>query len=95
MTRTIEAHMRMEEEYEGLSMIFGDNPELKQRILDAIEHAKKRTGRTPFVFEKISTDRVDIQSIYIEFHDGYHHREAGEFFELVLHELDIQCEKDT
>ncbi len=94
MTQTIEAHMRMEEQYEGLSLVFGDNLALKDQIISAIEHAKSTTGKKPFVFEKISTDRPDIQSIYIEFRDGFH-AEAGDFFEHVLHELDITCEEDT
>ncbi len=94
MTQTIKAHMRMEEQYEGLSLIFGDNPELKEKIIEAVEHAKAVTTKKPFIFEKISTDRKDIQSIYIEFHDGFH-AEAGDFFEHVLHELGITCEEDT
>ncbi len=94
MTQTIKAHMRMEEEYEGLSMIFGDNPALKRKILDAIDHAKGLTDKKPFIFDKISTDRPDIQSVYIEFHDGFH-AEAGDFFEHVLHTLGITCEEDT
>jgi len=94
MTKTIKAHMRMEEEYEGLSLIFGDNPELKEKIIAAVDHAKGVCSKTPFVFEKISNDRPDIQSIYIEFNDGFHH-EAGDFFEHVLHELNITCEEDT
>jgi hypothetical protein len=94
MTQTIEAHMRMEERYEALSMIFGDNNDLKVKIIEAIDHAKKATGKKPFIYEKISTDRADLQSIYVEFHDDYH-REAGDFFEMILHELGIECEKDT
>ena len=94
MVKTIKAHMRMEEEYEGLSLIFGCNEALKQKILDAIDHAKGVTSKKPFIFEKISKDRPDIQSIYIEFHDGFH-AEAGDFFEHVLHELGITCEEDT
>jgi hypothetical protein len=94
MTQTIEAHMRMEEQYEGLSLVFGDNPALKERIMAAIDHAKAVTDKKPFIFEKISTDCPDIQSIYIEFRDGFH-AEAGDFFEHVLHELDITCEEDT
>jgi len=94
MTQTIKAHMRMEERYEGLSLIFGDNPELKAKILEAINHAKQVCGKAPFVFEKISTERTDIQSIYIEFHDDYH-REAGDFFEKILHELGIECEDEV
>ena len=94
MTKTIKAHMRMEEEYEGLSLIFGDNSELKDKIIDAIDRAKVACGKTPFIFEKISNDRPDIQSIYVEFNDGFH-AEAGEFFEHVLHQLNITCEVDT
>ena len=94
MTQTIEAHMRMEEQYEGLSLVFGDNPDLKAQILAAIDHAKATTDKKPFIFEKISNDRPDIQSIYIEFRDGFH-AEAGDFFEHVLHELGITCEEDT
>jgi hypothetical protein len=94
MTDKITAHMRMEERYEGLSMIFGDNLELKDKILEAIETAKRKTGKKPFVFEKISTDRPDIQSIYVEFQDDYH-REGGEFFEIVLDKLGIECEDST
>jgi len=86
--------MRMEEEYEGLSLIFGDNSELKDEIIDAIDRAKVACGKTPFIFEKISNDRPDIQSIYVEFNDGFH-AEAGEFFEHVLHQLNITCEVDT
>ena len=51
MTKTIKAHMRMEEEYEGLSLIFGDNDVLKQKIIDAIDHAKGVTDKKPFIFE--------------------------------------------
>ncbi len=86
--------MRMEERFEAMNMVFGDNPELKKQILEAIEHAKNRCGKKPFVYEKISTDRPDIQSIYVEFQDDYH-REAGEFFEVILHKLGIECDKDT
>ncbi len=94
MTETIKAHMRMEERFEAMNMVFGDNPELKTKILTAVEHAKKKCNKKPFIFEKISNDRPDIQAIYIEFHDDYH-REAGEFFDIVLDELGIECEKDT
>jgi hypothetical protein len=94
MIKTIKAHMRMEEEYEGLSLIFGCNQALKEKILAAIESAKDATDKKPFIFEKISKDRPDIQSIYVEFRDGFHH-EAGDFFEQVLRKLNITCEEDT
>lgn len=91
----IEAHVRMEEKYEGLSLVFGDHPELKEEILKAIEETKEETGRSPFIFDKVSNDRPDIQSIYIEFQDGIH-RDAGDFFDKVLKKLHIdKCHEDT
>ncbi len=93
--KEIKAHIRMEERYESLSLVFGDNSQLKTKILDAIDEVKAETGQTPFIFDKISNDRPDIQSIYIEFQDDIH-REAGEFFTKMLKKLDIdKCEKDT
>ena len=90
----IEAHIRMEERYEGLSLIFGDNRTLKNDIIDAIDETKKETGKKPFIFDKISNDRPDIQCIYIEFRDDVH-REAGDFFTRILKKLNIDhCEKD-
>ncbi len=88
----IKAHIRMEERYEGLSLIFGDNKLLKGEILQAVDDVKKETGQTPFIFDKVSNDRPDIQSIYIEFHDDVH-REGGDFFTKVLKKLNIdKCE---
>jgi len=90
----IEAHVRMEERYEGLSLIFGDHPEVKKEILDVIEEVKKETGMTPFIFDKVSNDRPDIQAIYLEFQEDIH-RNAGDFFTLVLQKLHIdKCEED-
>jgi hypothetical protein len=84
----------MEERYEGLSLRFGDNPELKEQILSAIEKAKEETGKTPMVFETISKDHPETQGIYVEFNEDVQ-REAGDFFEKVLHRLNIVCEKDS
>jgi hypothetical protein len=90
----IEAHVRMEERYEGLSLIFGDHPEIKREILDVVEEVKKETGMTPFIFDKVSNDRPDIQAIYLEFQEDIH-RTAGDFFTLVLQKLHIdKCEED-
>ena len=83
----------MEERYEGLSLTFGDNPDLKKAILNAIEEAKKETGRRPMIFESVSNDHPETQSIYIEFNEDVQ-REAGDFFENVLCRLRINCEKD-
>ncbi len=92
--KEIKAHIRMEERYEGLSLIFGDNKILKGEILQAIEDVKKETDRTPFIFDKISNDRPELQCVYVEFHDDIH-REAGDFFTRVLKKLKIdKCESD-
>ncbi|WP_456431682.1 hypothetical protein [Nitratifractor sp.] len=92
MSGPIEAHMRMEERYEGLCLRYGPDTQTRQRILDAIEEAKRATGLKPVVFENISKEH-DKDAIYIEFHDDYK-REAGPFFEAVLHHLNTVCEKD-
>ncbi len=90
--KDIRAYVRMEERYEGLNMIFGDCPELKKDILCAIDKVKQETGQTPFIYDKISNDRPDLQAIYVEFHDDVH-REGGDFFERLLKELEIDhCE---
>lgn len=82
----------MEERYEALSLMFGDCPELKKEIEDVIIEVKKETGMTPFIFDKVSNDRPDIQAIYIEFQDDVH-RLGGDFFTRVLKRLNIdQCE---
>lgn len=90
----IKAYIRMEERYQGLSLVFADSEHIKNDILDAIEEAKKSTGQTPFVFEKVSKDRDDLHAVYIEFRDDIH-REGGEFLTMVLEKLEIdKCEKD-
>jgi hypothetical protein len=90
----IEAHIRMEERYQGLSLVFAHNEEVKADIITAIDEAKKETGQTPFIFEKISNDRKDLHAMYIEFRDDIH-REGGEFLTKVLKKLNIdKCEKD-
>jgi hypothetical protein len=91
----IKAHMRMEERYETLSLIFEDTPELTNEIMDAIDLVKKETGMKPFIFEKISRDRADLHGIHIEFHDDIH-RVGGGFFTKLLKILKIdKCERDV
>ena len=90
----IKAHMRMEERYETLSLIFEDRDELTNEVMTAIDKVKEETGMTPFIFEKISKDRADLHGIYIEFHDDIH-RVGGGFFTKLLEELKIdKCERD-
>jgi len=90
----IKAHMRMEERYETLSLVFENDSELTNDVLEAIDKVKKETGMTPFIFEKISKDRADLHAIAIEFHDDIH-RVGGGFFTKLLKELKIdKCESD-
>jgi len=91
----LKAYVRMEERYEGLNILFETDNDLKQDILNVIEEVKKETGLTPFIFEKISNDRKDIQGIYIEFHDDVH-RTGGDFFEKILKKLNVDhCEENV
>ncbi len=90
----IKAHMRMEECYETLSLVFKESKELTDEVMNAIEKIKEVTGMKPFIFEKISKDRDDLHGIYIEFHDDIH-RVGGGFFTKLLQELQIdKCERD-
>jgi hypothetical protein len=90
----MKAYIRMEERYEGLNILFGSNAQEKNKVCKVIDEVKKETGLTPFIFDKISNDRTDIQAIYIEFHDDVH-RTGGDFFEKVLHKLGIEkCEDE-
>jgi len=90
----IKAHMRMEERYETLSLVFEKSEELINEVFTAIDGVKEETGMTPFIFEKISNDRPDLHAIVIEFHDDIH-RVGGGFFTKLLKELKIdKCEKD-
>jgi len=92
--KEIEAHVRMEERYQGLSLVFAHDDAVKSDIITAIDEAKEETGQTPFILEKISNDRADLHVMCIEFHDDFH-REGGEFLEKVLHKLNInKCESD-
>ncbi len=93
--KEIRAHVRMEERYEALSLTFGDCPDLKKEIDKALIETKEETGMTPFIFEKTSNDRPDIQAIYIEFQDDIH-RSGGDFFNIMLKKLNIDhCESGT
>jgi len=93
-SRKFKAHMRMEERYETLSLIFEDKEALCKEVNEAIDKVKAETGMTPFIFEKISKDRADLHGIIIEFHDDVH-RVGGGFFTKLLNELKIdKCEAD-
>ena len=93
MTQCIEAHVRMEERYEGLSLTYGDNPELKKQVMEAIEAAKKETRLNPDLFDNPGKDHPEKEGIYIEFHEDAQ-RDAGDFFERVLNRLNVVCERN-
>jgi len=94
MTNCIKAHVRMEERYEGLQLVYGDNPQLKQDVLDAIEYAKKETGMEPNLFGNEDQSNPEKEAIYLEFNDDSQ-RDSGNFFEIILHKLNIKCEDDN
>ena len=90
----IKAHMRMEERYETLSLVFENEENLTNEVFLAIDKVKEKTGMTPFIFEKISKDREDLHAVVIEFHDDIH-RVGGSFFTELLKALKIdKCERD-
>ncbi|ADV45658.1 hypothetical protein [Nitratifractor salsuginis] len=94
MRKCIEAHIRMEERYEGLSLTYGDNPELKKEVFDAVEATIKETGLKPEIFDNPSSDHPENEGIYLEFHEDVQ-REAGDFFQRVLDKLHLVCESDV
>ncbi len=93
MIQYIKAHIRMEERYEGLSLTYGDNPGLKAQVFEAIEAVKRETGLDPDIFGNPAKEHPEKEGVYIEFHEDAQ-REAGDFFERVLHRLGIVCEED-
>jgi len=85
----LQAFFRREERYEGLQIIFDQDDELKQKILDAIETIKQETKLSPKIFENASDNHKEKRAIYIEFHDSYD-REGDLFFDKLLKKLDIE-----
>jgi len=92
----IKANVRMEECYEGMSLVFeGGREDLRTEIDAAIEKACKETGLKPLVFDNAKTDKEKHEAFYIEFSDEVQ-RESGAFFEIVLRELNIdKCANDV
>ncbi len=92
----IVANVRMEECYEGLSLVFdGSRDDLREEINAAIEKACKETGLKPLIFDNAKTDKAKHEAFYIEFTDETQ-RQSGAFFEMVLKELKIdKCANDV
>ena len=94
--KEIVANVRMEECYEGMSLVFdGNRDDLRDEINAAIEKAKKDTGLDPLVFDNKKTDKSEHEALYIEFTDEAQ-RASGTFFEIVLKTLKIdKCANDV
>jgi len=94
--KEIVANVKMEECYEGMSLVFeAKREDLRAEIDAAIEKACRETGLKPLVFDNADTDKSHREAFYIEFTDETQ-RESGAFFELVLKELGIdKCENDV
>jgi len=93
MRECIEAHVRMEERYEGLSLTYGDNPKLKKEVFEAVEATIKETGLKPEIFDNPNKEHPENEGIYLEFHEEVQ-REAGDFFDRVLHKLNVVCPRN-
>jgi hypothetical protein len=85
----LKAYFRREERYEGLQVVFGDNEEMKLKVLDTIEFLKNETDLEPKIFENPSKEHPEKRAIYIEFHDSYD-REGEVFFDKLLTKLEIK-----
>ena len=84
----INANVRMEECYAGMSLTFDGSEELREETEAAIEKVKKETGMNPQVFDNSKDHTEEKQALYIEFDDDAQ-RDSGDFFEKILKELKI------
>lgn len=92
----IVANVKMEECYAGMSLVYVNNPKLRDEIETAVKKIKKDTGLSPQCFDNSKENKqAEKQSLYIEFSDEAQ-RESGEFFQLLLKELKIdKCANET
>ena len=89
------ANIKMEECYAGMSLVYINNPGVRDKIETAVMKVKKKTGLKPECFDNSKEHTEEKQSIYIEFSDEVQ-RDSGSFFELVLKELHIsKCANDV
>jgi len=90
MSTNMCANVRMEENYERLSLNYANHDE-KVKIQQAIAKVENQLKLYPMVIRK--NENENAGSISIEFETEGVQRVAGEFFELMLKELDItHCE---
>ena len=89
------ANVKMEECYAGLSLVYINNPGVREEIETAVKKVKQKTGLKPECFDNSKEHTEEKQSVYIEFTDEVQ-RESGEFFEMLLRELHIdKCANET
>jgi len=89
------ANVKMEECYAGLSLVYVNNPGVREEIETAVKKVKKETGLRPECFDNSKEHTEEKQAIYIEFSDEVQ-RDSGAFFELLLKELHIdKCANET
>ena len=89
------ANVKMEECYAGMSLVYTNNPGVREEIEIAVKKVKKQTGLSPECFDNSKEHKEEKQAIYIEFSDEVQ-RESGAFFELLLSELHIdKCANDV
>lgn len=89
MDKPMEAYYRREERYEGLQVVFWNQEQNREKVLNVIESAKKKHDTNPNVFENCYKDEPDKCAFYIEFNDDYD-KIAGDFFESILCDLGIK-----
>jgi len=94
-TKKLKAYMKMEERYEMLSLVFGDNLALKDEILKIVDDIGDKHELIPFVYDRVSCVSPNKQSICLEFKDDTR-RLGGEYFNEILKKLNInKCEVDV
>jgi len=90
MSRNMCAVVRMEERYLRLTIEY-NNQESKKQIDDVVSKIEKETNLFPSVTRR--SIGADAGNYSIEFDAGSGDREAGDFFEKVIKELNItQCD---
>ena len=97
MTRCEEiiANVKMEECYAGLSLVYFNNPGVREEIERVLKKVEKETGMQPNCFDNSKEYTEEKQALYIEFNDDVQ-RDSGAFFEMVLKGLRIdKCANDV
>jgi len=89
------ANVKMEECYAGMSLVYVNNPGVRDEIERVVKKVKKDTGMSPQCFDNSIEHTEEKQALYIEFSDEVQ-RDSGAFFELILKELHIdKCANDV